>query len=119
VFQNAAYDLLPILYSAADFSLCPSRYDPFPFVVAEALACGTPVIASPHGASLTFYTDGVLKPLLTASTEDLEGFERAVEKVVADPESWRRTIQANVRPHLEEMMAPENWWKRFEEVVAF
>src|ERR1051326_1499352 len=78
VFQNATYDLLPVLYNAADFSVCPSRYDPFPFVVAEALACGTPVIASPHGSSLTFYTDEVLKPLLTESTDDLEGFEHAV-----------------------------------------
>jgi glycosyltransferase involved in cell wall biosynthesis len=118
VFQNANYDLLPILYNAADFSLCPSRYEAFGFVVAEALACGTPVIASPHGASLTFYTDGVLKPLLTASTEDLEGFERAVQKVVSDPEDWRATIQERVRPHLEDMMAPENWWKRFEDVVG-
>jgi glycosyltransferase involved in cell wall biosynthesis len=117
VFQNAAYDLLPLLYSAADFSLCPSRYDPFPFVVSEALASGTPVIASPHGASLTFYTDPALKPLLTASTDDLEGFERAVRQVISDPLKWRDMIRTRIRPRLEEMMAPENWWKRFIQAV--
>ena len=118
LFQNADYELLPVLYSAADFSLCPSRYDAFPFVFAEALACGTPVIASPHGASLTFYTDPVLKQLLTTSTDDLEGFEVAVRRVVTDPLHWRGMVEAKVRPRLEEMMAPDKWWRRFLEGVG-
>jgi glycosyltransferase involved in cell wall biosynthesis len=118
VFQDANYDLLPLLYSSADFSLCPSRYDAFPFVVAEALASGTPVIASPHGASLTFYDDPALKPLLTASTDDLNGFERAVREVLSDPQGWRDLVHSNVRPRLEEMMAPEKWWRRFVQVVS-
>jgi glycosyltransferase involved in cell wall biosynthesis len=118
IFQDANYDLLPLLYNAADFSLCPSRYDPFPFVVSEALACGTPVIASPHGASLTYYRDPALKPLLTASTDDLDGFDDAVRQVRSEPQKWRDLIQLRVRPHLEEMMAPENWWRRFQHVVG-
>jgi len=118
VFHDATYDVLPALYNAADFSLCPSRYDAFPFVVAEALACGTPVIASPHGASLTFYTDPAVKPLLTASTDDLRGFERAVRQVLSDPQRWRDLIQARVRPDLEDMMSPEKWWQRFQRVIG-
>jgi glycosyltransferase involved in cell wall biosynthesis len=119
VFQDATYDMLPVLYNAADFSICPSRYDPFPFVVSEALACGTPVIASPHGASLTYYVDSALKPLLTASTDDLGGFQRAVREVLADPQAWRELVQAKVRPHLMDMMSPENWWPRFQRVVGY
>lgn len=117
LFQDADYDLLPILYNAADFSLCPSFYDPFPFVVSEALASGTPVICSPHGASLTFYDDPALQPLLTASTNDLDGFERAVRMIINDPLGWRNLIQTKVRPRLEERMAPENWWKRFRQIT--
>ena len=113
VFQNADYELLPLLYNAADFSMCPSRYDPFPFVVSESLASGTPVIASPHGASLTYYTDSAMKPLLTASADDFQGFERAVRSVLSDPQEWRDRVETIVRPHLREMMAPENWWRRF------
>lgn len=119
IFQDANYELLPLLYNAADFSLCPSRYDPFPFVVSEALACGTPVIASPHGASLTYYRDPVLKPLLTASTGDLDGFDDAVRQIRSEPQKWRDLIRLKVRPHLEEMMSPENWWRRFQHVVGF
>lgn len=118
LFHDATYDLLPLLYNAADFSMCPSRYDPFPFVFSEALASGTPVIASPHGASLTFYNDSVLRALLTPSTDDLEGFEQAVEKVLSDPQGWRELIRTRVRPRLEEMMAPMNWWRRFLRVVG-
>lgn len=117
VFPDATYDLLPLLYNAADFSLCPSRYDPFPFVVSEALASGTPVIASPHGASLTFYNEADLKPLLVSSADNLEGFEQAVQQVLSDPQWWRELIKAKVRPRLEEMMAPVNWWRRFQGVV--
>lgn len=113
VFPDAAYDLLPLLYNAADFSLCPSRYDPFPYVVAEALACGTPVIASPHGASLTFHKGTVLEPLMTTSTDDWKGFEHVVRLVLTDSAKWRLKVLDCVRPHLEELMAPENWWPRF------
>jgi glycosyltransferase involved in cell wall biosynthesis len=118
VFQNANYELLPILYNAVDFSLSPSRYDAFSFVVAEALSCGTPVIASPHGASLTFYDKAALKPLLTSSTEDLEGFRRAVRTVLSDPPYWRAMVEAEVRPRLLQMMAPDNWWPRFVQTVG-
>jgi glycosyltransferase involved in cell wall biosynthesis len=118
VFHDASYDLLPLLYNAADFSMCPSRYDPFPFVVAEALASGTPVIASPHGASLTFYKEADLQALLVSSTDDLEGFEHAVQRVLSDPRGWRELIEARVRPRLEDMMAPDNWWRRFQRVVG-
>lgn len=118
VFHDANYQLLPLLYNAADFSLCPSRYDPFPFVVSEALASGTPVIASPHGASLTYYSDPELRALLTASTDDLEGFDRAVRCVRQNPDKWRSLVHLRVRPRLEEMMAPENWWPRFLAAVG-
>jgi len=117
-FQDAPYDILPVLYNAADFSLSPSRYDAFSFVVAEALCCGTPVIASPHGASLTFYKGPELKPLLTQSADDFEGFEAAVKQVLSAPQHWRQMIETHVRPRLEEMMGPQNWWKRFLEAVG-
>lgn len=118
IFPDANYELLPALYNAADFSLCPSRYDAFGFVVAEALACGTPVIASRCGASLGLYQAAALKPLLVASTDDFEGFRQAVARVLSAPAEWRDLVQSQVRPRLEEMMAPENWWRRFQHAVG-
>ncbi|WP_428380615.1 glycosyltransferase family 4 protein [Nevskia ramosa] len=37
-------DDMPALYAAADWTVLPSRYEPFGLVIAESLACGTPAI---------------------------------------------------------------------------
>ncbi|WP_273452327.1 glycosyltransferase family 4 protein, partial [Nevskia ramosa] len=37
-------DDMPALYAAADWTILPSRYEPFGLVIAESLACGTPAI---------------------------------------------------------------------------
>ncbi|MFA4911176.1 MAG: glycosyltransferase, partial [Desulfobacteria bacterium] len=42
-------DLLPYYYSSAEVCVLPSRYESFGIVALEAMACGTPVIASEVG----------------------------------------------------------------------
>jgi D-inositol-3-phosphate glycosyltransferase len=46
------HGILPRYYSAADALVMPSQYESFGLVVLEAMACGTPVLASPVGAAL-------------------------------------------------------------------
>jgi D-inositol-3-phosphate glycosyltransferase len=41
---------LPVFYNAADLLVLPSSYESFGMVALEALACGTPVVATPVGA---------------------------------------------------------------------
>lgn len=50
VFTGAiAHDSLATYYSAADVLVLPSHYESLGFVVIEAMACGTPVVASRVG----------------------------------------------------------------------
>ncbi|MCH7996335.1 MAG: glycosyltransferase, partial [Chloroflexi bacterium] len=50
---------LSLYYNAADVCIVPSYYESFGLVAAEALACGTPVIAARVGGLRETVTDGV------------------------------------------------------------
>jgi D-inositol-3-phosphate glycosyltransferase len=49
---------LPYYYSAADIVVVPSHYESFGMVALEAMACGTPVVASQVGGLAYLIQDG-------------------------------------------------------------
>ncbi len=118
VLQNVSPEQIPLLYNAADFSVCPSLYEPFGYVVAESLACGTPVIASPGGASRLFLREPPLDRLFIPDPNAVNEFLAAAREVLRDPGFYRRAVIERVRPKLEELMARDNWWRRFFEVAG-
>lgn len=118
IVQNMAHDQVPVLYNAADFSLCPSLYEPFGYVVAESLACGTPAISSPGGASHLLLREPPLDRLLINDRESVDGFLAAVGEVLRDRAFYRKAVIEKVRPRLHELLATENWWHRFAQVTG-
>jgi D-inositol-3-phosphate glycosyltransferase len=52
-------EMLPYYYSAAEILIMPSHYESFGMVALEAMACGTPVIASQVGGLAFLVQDGI------------------------------------------------------------
>lgn len=118
VFQNADYATLPLLYNAADVFICPSRYESFGYVVAEALACGTPTVASLGGASRKFLGRPPWDRFLIANPEDVEAFAAAIAEILRNPEELRQRVIQQIRPQIVELMAPKKWAQRFFAVMG-
>lgn len=77
--------ILPKFYALADVFVLPSVYDTFGVVVAEAMACGLPIVTTPTvGASSSIVVENQNGLLVNAS--DTGGFTAAFEKILADQE---------------------------------
>ena len=118
VFHDVSKEALPQIYGAADFLVCPSYYESFGYVVAEGLACGTPVIASPGGASRAFLEHPPLDRLLISDPSSVDQFAAAAREVMRAPDFYRQAVKEFVRPKLIELLSPENWSRRFCQVTG-
>ena len=81
-------DVLPTYYVAADVTVLPSYYESFGMVALEAMACGSPVIASRVGGLVTTVRDGVTGFLVSES--DVGALADRIAALIADTDlRWR------------------------------
>ncbi|MGC9538993.1 glycogen synthase [Streptomyces sp. UG1] len=86
-------EVIQLLTHAAVF-VCPSVYEPLGIVNLEAMACGTPVVASRVGG-IPEVVDHGKTGLLVPLDDDFEtGLARALDSVIGDPETARRMGEA-------------------------
>ncbi len=85
---------LPLYYSAADVCTVPSRYESFGLVAVEAMACGTPIVASRVGG-LQFTVRDEQSGLLVPHSDPL-ALAAGLERVLTD-ERLSRTLCAGAR----------------------
>jgi D-inositol-3-phosphate glycosyltransferase len=74
---------LPLYYNAADIFALPSYYESFGLVALEAMACGTPVVASRVGGLGTFVKDGLSGYLIPRRCPD--PFAHRLDMLLATP----------------------------------
>ena len=83
-FERHPRDRLPDIYGAADALLFPVRWvEPFGLVPLEAMACGTPVVASGRGGSGEYLADGE-NCLLFDADGGAPALAAAVERLAGD-----------------------------------
>jgi starch synthase len=103
------------LYSHAAVFACPSVYEPFGLINLEAMACGTPVVASAVGGILEVVEDGVTGLLVPPGRPDeLAG---ALNRVLGDRALAQSLGQAG-RRRVEERFSWASVAERTERVYA-
>ncbi len=104
-------DTLPYYYSAAEVLVMPSHYESFGMVALEAMACGTPVIASQVGGLAFLVQNGVTG--YTVPAEDHEALCEKLSALLGDAE-LRRTLGQNASKYAQEY----DWEKIAKKIVG-
>lgn len=91
-------DILPVYYAAADVCVVPSHYEPFGLVAIEAMASGTPVVASDVGG-LQFTVVPEQTGLL-APPQDEVAFAAAIDRILSD-RTYRNKLGQAARKRVE------------------
>jgi glycosyltransferase involved in cell wall biosynthesis len=102
------------LFRAADASLLSSSWENFPHTVVEALAVGTPVIATAVGGVPELVRDGSNGLLVPAG--DAGALADAIRRVVAEPGLRERLAEA--APRSVEHLEPDLLYTRLEEILV-
>ena len=113
-------ETLPYYYSAAEAVIMPSHYESFGMVALEAMACGTPVVASQVGGLAFLVQDGVtgyhinvgdmdaLSERLTTLLEDRELHDKLSGQAAAFAQDYAwRNIARQMRKLYKNILANE------------
>jgi glycosyltransferase involved in cell wall biosynthesis len=99
---------LPALYSAAELFVFPSLYEGFGLPPLEAMACGTPVIASKTSSLLEILNDAAL----TVDPYDVYDLAEAIKRVLTD-----QTLRSNLRVRGLERASHFTWQRTARETL--
>ncbi len=97
------------VYRDADLLVHPSRYEGFGLQVAEAMACGVPVVCSNGGSLPEVAGDAAI----LRDPDDVDGFTAQIVRVLTDPE-----LAASLRDKGQRQAAQFTWERTARETLA-
>jgi D-inositol-3-phosphate glycosyltransferase len=103
-------DTLPYYYSAAEVVVVPSHYESFGLVALEAMACGTPVVASETGGLAFLVRDG--ETGFHVPTADPEALAEKLRLIIQDDE-----LRAQLGQQAAEYAQAYSWSMMVEQVI--
>jgi glycosyltransferase involved in cell wall biosynthesis len=109
----------PLIYSALDVFVLPSLKEAFPMVILEAMACGTPVVATKVGDIPCIIEDNVSG--LIVEPRDVEGLCRAINELLFSNGKTERFIEfaANkVQKNYSSSIMAEKYQEIYEKVLC-
>jgi glycosyltransferase involved in cell wall biosynthesis len=102
------------LFRAADAAILSSSWENFPHTVVEALAAGTPVLATAAGGVAEVVRNG--ENGLLVAIGDVDGLTAAIHRFAGDPE-LRERLRAAAAPSIA-AYAPERVFAKLEDVLS-
>jgi glycosyltransferase involved in cell wall biosynthesis len=108
-------EILPTYYAAADVCVVPSHYEPFGLVAIEAMASGTPVVASDVGG-LQFTVVPEETGLLAPPKDDV-AFAAAIDRILLNPD-FRDRLGLAARHRVEKMFSWEGVAKQLSDLYT-
>ena len=108
-------EVLPVYYAAADVCVVPSHYEPFGLVAIEAMASGTPVVASDVGGlqfTVVSEETGLLAP-----PKDEVAFTAAIDRILMNP-AWRMQLGEAARKRVETKFSWEGVASQLSELYS-
>lgn len=106
---------MPVLYSAADVVVLPSLWEGFPNVLVEAMACGTPVVASNIGDNARIVEDGSTGRLFTSN--DPASLARTLEDLICMSRDQRRAMGARGEARARELCSLTAFGERYRALI--
>ncbi len=113
-FLGPLRDVAP-LYRAADLAVVPSHFEALGLSALEALACGTPVVASAVGGLLDFMVDGLNGAL--CPPQDPAALAERLAPLVGDA-ALRARLSANARLSVAEAYDEQTVLSRFAALLS-
>jgi glycosyltransferase involved in cell wall biosynthesis len=106
-------DDVPEVLRGLDVFVCPSRREPIPLIIFEAMASGVPIVAADSGGipeQIVHEQDGLL-----FRTDDAESLEQTIIRCLDHPER-SRALAVSARKKIEERFTVDRFVREMEKV---